>query len=173
MQEHRGVPRRSAILGVAAGPGQGGGVDLHAVHDGVGASEGQGEGEGPGAGAEIDDRGVADLGDGGQAPGEEQLGLRPGHEDAGPDDQGDPVHGHPAGEVLQGDAAGPLGDQATDGVDHRGIHQRHHREPGPLDAEDVGGKQLGVDAGARHARRGQDPLGLEDGEPQGLPGHEE
>jgi hypothetical protein len=82
----RGVQHDPAAVGldVAPGPDQCVGVGLDGVHDGVGPARRHRDGERAGAGAEVDDDGCGHVRDGGEAPLQQQLGLRRGLNTPGP-----------------------------------------------------------------------------------------
>ena len=88
-------------------------VELHGVHPGAGHLVGHRAGDRAGAGAEVDDdrRAVQAAQRALDRPAGQQLGLRPRHEDAGPDGQLDVAEGGGAGEVLQRLAGRPPRDQ--------------------------------------------------------------
>ena len=70
-----------------------------------------------------------------------------------------------AGDVLQRDAAGPLGHEFGVALRRRRIAQHHGPQPAEPDAQQMVGQQFGVDPGAGHAGIGQDRRGLADGSP--------
>ena len=73
--------------------------------------------------------------------------------------------------MLQRFAGRAPRDQLPVALQHGLVDQRHHHQPPARDADDVRGEQLGVDPRAGHARGGEFPLGLEDRDPQRMPGH--
>jgi hypothetical protein len=166
-----GVPGGGPRLGVAPRPGQRGVVVVGGVHRGVGPRVGQRQRQRPRAGAQVHHHRGGDARQRGQTPGEHQLGLGARHEHPGPDGQRDRAHGGRARDVLQRHPGGAAVHQPVQLLDHRRVHQRDQRQPGPFGAQDVRGQQLGVRPRARHARGGQRSLGREHGQPQRLTGH--
>jgi hypothetical protein len=72
---------------------------------------------------------------------------------------------HP-GDVLQGDALCPLGDEFGVAFRRRGVPQHHCPEPAEANAEQMIREQLSVDAGTRDAGVPEDRRGLADGSGQ-------
>ena len=113
--ERRGQarPPRTLVDGEAAGTsgaGEGGLVQVDAVHVRVGQQHGQRRGQRAGAAAEVDDHaGIGAQGDGG---GEDRLGPAPGHEDAGRERHPDRPERRPADDLLERTPRRAVGDGA-------------------------------------------------------------
>ncbi len=75
-----------------------------------------------------------------------------------------------AGDVLQRNALGALGDELVIAVRGGGVAQHQGPEPAEPDAEQVLGQEFGVDPGTRDAGGGQDGRGLADSVRKAQPG---
>ena len=113
--ERRGQarPPRTLVDGEAAGTagaGEGGLVEVDAVHVRVGQQDGQRRGQRAGAAAEVDDD--AGIGTQGDSGGEDGLGPAAGDEDAGREGHPDRPELGPADDLLERTPGGAVGDGA-------------------------------------------------------------
>ena len=128
-------------------------------------------GDGPGPGAQVHHLGMRHAL---RQPVNHQLHhgfrFRPGNEHSRPDGQFQVAEMRDAGDVLQRNAPGPLGDELLVALRRRRVAQHQGAEPAEPDAEQVLGEEFGVDPGTRDAGGGQDGGGLADRVREAQPG---
>jgi hypothetical protein len=177
--QHGGVPRVPRHDGdppsgggdVARQPGQRCRIGLDGVHLRVAALVGDGNGHGARSAAQVHHhrppRTALRGGEGGEAPLDQQLGLRPRDEDAGADREVQPPERCRPGQVLQRHPRHTVGDQRLVPLELPPREAVGEQQPATRRPEDVRRQQLGVDPGTGHPggtepgrRRGDGPAQL-------------
>ncbi len=159
-----GLAGTALPVGVVARPGEGFRILFHGIHRSVGARVGHGQRQRPGARAQVHHHGGVHALQRGQAPCQQQLGLRTGNEHTRSDGHRDAAERGLTGQVLERHVRRAPAHQVVQRLHGGGVHQGHHHQLGALHTEQVGGQQFDVGTWARHSGRGQNTLGLQDGQ---------